>query len=222
MVDPIASLAHCVGQTLLPGLRLESLDPHNPVVVKAVPAPWRCLGAGNYAAVFAHPAYSEQVVKVYAPGRPGIEAEVEVYGRLGDHPAFSQCYFSQGNFLILKRLTGVTLYDALHQGLAIPPQVIRDIDAALDYARSRGLFPHDVHGRNVMQRDGHGVVVDVSDFLNSTPCRAWQDIKRAYWWIYRPLFLPLRLRVPYVLLDWVRSGYRLFRRLLRLMPKSSN
>ncbi|MBD1917461.1 MULTISPECIES: serine/threonine protein kinase [Cyanophyceae] len=214
MLDPIQALVRCVHKELLPELHLESIDPHDPVVVHRVPVPWRCLGAGNYAAVFMHPAYPDQVVKVYAPGRPGIEAEVEVYRRLGEHPAFSQCYFSETPFLILKRLPGINLYDSLHRGLDIPPQVIRDIDAALAYARQRGLFPHDVHGRNVMQHEGRGVVVDVSDFLNAAPDRAWQDVKRAYRWIYRPFFRPLGLRMPYFMLDWVRVGYRLFRRLL--------
>lgn len=214
MLDHIPALAQCVRQELLPELHLESINPHSPVVVHRVPVPWRCLGVGNYAAVFLHPDYPEQVVKVYAPGRPGIEAEVEVYRRLADHPGFSQCYVSEAPFLVLKRLNGVTLYDCLHRGIAIPPQVIRDIDAALDYVRSRGLFPHDVHGRNVMQNEGRGLVVDVSDFLNSQPCRAWQDVKCAYWWVYRPFVLPLGLPIPYVFLDWVRAGYRLLRRLL--------
>lgn len=209
----LSDLTACIHQSLLPALQLESIDPHNPVVVHRVPSPWICLGAGNYAAVFAHPDYPDQVVKVYAPGRPGLDDEVEVYRRLGDHPAFSCCYFSGANFLVMKRLSGVTLYDCLYRGIAIPPQVIRDIDAALDYVQQRGLFPHDVHGRNIMQDRGRGVVVDVSDFLKVAPCRAWQDVKWAYWWVYRPVFLPLRLRIPYFLLDWVRSGYRLFRRL---------
>jgi hypothetical protein len=214
MRDPIPSLVQGVRQDLLPDLHLESVHPHHPVVVHRVPSPWHCLGVGNYAAVFLHPDYPEQVVKVYAPGRPGFDAEVEVYRRLAEHPAFSQCYASEEPFLILKRLHGVTLYDCLHRGIAIPPQVIRDIDAALNDIRCRGLFPHDVHGRNVMQNEGRGLVVDVSDFLNSEPCRAWKDVKWAYWWIYRPLFLPLNLPLPYVVLDGVRAGYRLFRRLL--------
>jgi hypothetical protein len=214
MVNSLQSYQETVQQDLLPQLSLASLDPHNPVVVHQVPYPWKCLGAGNYAAVFVHPDYPEQVVKVYAPGRPGIEAEVEVYRRLGNHPAYSRCYAYGTNFLVLQRLRGVTLYDCLQQGILIPPQVIHDIDAALDYARQRGLHPHDVHGRNVMLSEGRGLVVDISDFLNAAPCRAWEDVKRAYWWIYRPLVRPLRLRVPYVLLDGVRAGYRLFRRYL--------
>ncbi|MEO1210052.1 MAG: serine/threonine protein kinase [Cyanobacteria bacterium J06638_20] len=212
MLSVSQSLFESVQQGLLPYLQIESVDPHNPIVVHHVPAPWQCLGTGNYAAVFTHPDYPEQVVKVYAPGRPGIEEEIEVYRRLGDHPAFSRCYGSGANFLILQRLAGITLYDCLYRGITIAPQVIHDIDAALDYARSCGLVPHDVHGRNVMAQGDRGLVVDVSDFLHPSPCRAWRDVKRAYWWVYRPLVQPLGLRVPYFLLDWVRSGYRLFRR----------
>jgi len=212
MINGVRPFSECVQRDLLPALAIESIDPHDPVVVHRLPSPWQCLGAGNYAAVFTHPDYPEQVVKVYAPGRPGLEEEAEVYQRLGAHPAFSQCYFSGDNFLVLKRLHGITLYDCMHQGIPIPPQVIWDVDAALDYARSRGLFPHDVHGRNVMLSEGRGLVVDVSDFLHTTPCRAWGDLKRGYWIIYRPLFSSLRLRVPYFLLDGVRVSYRLFRR----------
>lgn len=220
MNDTIQSFSDHVHQNLLLQLRLKSKEPYNPVIVDRLPQPWRCLGAGNYAAVFAHPNYPDQVVKVYAPGRSGIEDEIEVYRRLKVHPAFSECHYGGPNFLVLRRLHGTTLYDCMHQGKLIPPQVIQDIDDALDYARSQGLFPHDVHGRNVMMREGRGLVVDVSDFLHRSPCFAWPDLKRAYRWVYRPIFWHLRLRVPYFLLDGVRSGYRLFRRLWRRGEKA--
>lgn len=219
MPPRLQELILCIHQTLLPTLQIQSDDPHHPVVVGFVAKPWRCLGAGNYAAVFYHPDYPEQVVKVYAPGRDGIQEEREVYRRLGVHPAFSECYYSEDTFLVLKRLRGVTLYDCLHRGIQIPPQVIEDIDKALAYARRQGLSPHDVHGRNVMQAEGRGLVVDVSDFLHQSPCFAWEDLKRAYWWFYYPVFRRLRLRVPYRVLDWVRSGYRWFRRVWRRSPR---
>lgn len=200
---------------LLPDLKIASLDPYNPVVVHAYPAPWQFIASGNYAAVFYHPDYPEQVVKVYAPGRPGLAEEVEVYRRLGDHPAFSQCFYAGENFLVLRRLHGVTLYDCMHLGISIPRQVIQDIDQALDYARQQGLYPHDVHGRNVMMNQGRGLVVDVSDFLQQESCRAWEDLKRAYYWLYLPILARLRLRLPYAVLDGVRATYRFLRRLLR-------
>jgi hypothetical protein len=201
-------------QGLLPHLQIESVNSHNPVVVLHVPHPWQIVGAGNYAAVFCHPDAPTWVVKVYAPKRPGFAEEVEVYRRLGSHPAFSECLYAGENFLVLKRLNGMTLYDCMHHGIRIPVKVIQDIDEALDYARSRGLFPHDVHGRNVMMWQGRGKVVDVSDFLHLEPCSAWDDLKRAYYWIYRPLFSWLPWRVPHCVLDTVRTSYRHYRRLV--------
>ncbi len=212
-------LIESIYQQLLPGLRFESLNPYNPVVVHQVPPPWQLLGTGNYAAVLYHPSYPDQVVKIYAPGRPGFAEELEVYRRLGSHPAFSECLYAGESFLILKRLTGVTLYDCMHRGLRIQEQVIKDIDSALDYARSRGLRPHDVHGRNVMMCAGRGLVVDVSDFLHEDDCSAWDDLKKAYYWLYLPFFSPLRLRMPYFVLDIVRKIYRRFRRLVTRRSK---
>ena len=64
---------------LLPSLQIESVNPRNPIKVSYLPEPWRLLGKGNYAAVVYHPNHPESVVKIYAPGRPGYEEEVEVY-----------------------------------------------------------------------------------------------------------------------------------------------
>lgn len=197
-----------IHQYLLPTVKIESVHPHNPIEVRYIPSPWQLLGVGNYAAVFYHPNYPDQVVKLYAPGRPGFEEEVEVYRRLGCHPAFSECSYVGEQFLVLKRLYGVTLYDCLHRGIRIPRQVIRDVDRALDYARSRGLHPHDVHGRNVMMCQGRGLVVDVSDFLHEETCLKWEHLRRAYYWLYFPLCGVLRIRVPYFVLNWIRKGYR--------------
>lgn len=202
-------------------VKIESIDPHNPVIVSQIPQPWELLGTGNYAAVFTHPNYEEIVIKIYAPGREGWADEVEVYRRLGEHQAFSQCYYAEPNWLMLKRLHGVTLYDSMYLGLKIPRQVIQDIDLALDYARTKGLTPHDVHGRNVMMFEGKGLVVDVSDFLDSSPCWAWKDLKKAYYLLYQPLFSWHRLSVSYWLLDTVRSIYRFYRRILASRASST-
>ena len=205
-------LIESIDQELLPNLKIESIHPHNPVLVHQVLEPWRLLGTGNYAAVFYHRDYRDLVVKVYAPGRLGWDEELEVYRRLGSHPAFSECLYAENNILVLKRLHGITLYDSMHRGLKIPQQVIKDIDLALEYTRSRRLYPHDVHGRNVMMSNGRGLVIDVSDFLRKEPCLAWEHLKKAYYWLYLPFFSWHRLPIPYFILDWVRTSYRLYRR----------
>ncbi|MGG6270056.1 serine/threonine protein kinase [Leptolyngbya sp. AN03gr2] len=204
-------------QALLPSVEIHSVDPHDPVEVTHVPSPWQVLGTGNYAAVFTHPDFPEQVVKIYASNRPGFDEEQEVYRRLGSHPAFSECFYAHENLLVLKRLYGMTLYDCLHYGKRIPPSVIRDIDRALIYAQSQGLFPHDVHARNVMMAEGQGLVVDVSDFLHPDYCAKWDHFKRAYYWLYLPIVAPLRLRVPHSWLNRIRKTYRrLDKKLLNL------
>lgn len=205
----INRLIENIHQELLPGFQIESVDPHDPVEVRHLPDPWQLLGKGNYAAVVYHPDHPNLVVKIYAPGRPGFDEEVEVYRRLGSHEAFSECLYAGTDFLILKRLYGVTLYDCIHRGLRIPVQVIRDIDRALDYARGRGLYPHDIHGRNVMMHQSRGFVVDVSDFLHQESCSKWNNLKKAYYWLYRPFLSPIKLRIPYFVLDVVRRSYRL-------------
>nr|WP_159882063.1 serine/threonine protein kinase [Paenibacillus puerhi] len=203
-----------IEEELLPELKIASIHHHEPIQAYRVPAPWTTVGVGNYAAVLAHPEQPELVVKVYAPGRPGLEEEAEVYRRLGSHPAYSECLHSGAGYLVLRRLTGITLYQCLRRGIPIPRQVILDIDQALSYARSKGLNPHDVHGKNVMLQNGRGKVVDVSDFLKQEPCLMWDDLKRAYRRFYRPWLS--RLRVPDPLLNTVRRGYRYWRKRQRV------
>lgn len=205
-----------VESELRPHLNIASEHPHHPVTVYHCPEPWQILGTGNYAAVVFHPDFEHFVAKVYAPHRDGFDEELEVYRRIGSHPAFSECYYAQAGILILKRLYGTTLYDCVHRGVPIAKTVIKDIDHALKYAKKRGLRPHDVHGKNVMVgTDGRGLVVDISDFLKPEPCHAWRDLKRAYYLIYRPLIAGLKLKIPYALLDYVRGIYRFYRRLRR-------
>ncbi|WP_322906011.1 serine/threonine protein kinase [Paenibacillus campi] len=197
---------------LIPQLQLDSTDPLEPIQVLAYPQPWLLLGAGNYAAVFTHPEYPRYAVKVYAPGKPGLEAECEVYRLLGDHPSYSTCHYAEDSFLVLKQLMGTTIYDCFQRGIFIPEQAVRDIEQAMHYARSVGLRPHDVHAKNIMLYQGRGLVVDVSDFLKQEPCRMWEDFKKAYDRVYYPIASRLLFPLPPFLLEGVRKGYQIYRR----------
>jgi len=220
MSRPIEALVQNIKCDLLPNLKVASVNPRDPVKVYTLPSPWETVGTGNYAAVFSHPRFPDLVVKVYAPGRAGIEAEIEVYQHLGEHPGFSHCLYAEIPFLILKRIDGITLYDCIHTGVFIPEQVILDIDAALEYAQERGLRPHDVHGRNVMLSNGRGVVVDVSDFLHpGSIARSWIDLRWAYYAIYQPIIARFSWRIPYGLLNLVRKSYHWSRKYCRWLRK---
>jgi len=200
-------------QTFLREVRLESPSPFDPVVVHYTPPPWELVGTGNYAGVFSHPDYPDVVVKLYAPGREGIEQEKEVYRKLGETDVFPVCYQEGENYLVIKRMRGISLFDCVRFGIPIPPEVIEEVEQALADARKRGLFPQDVHGKNVLMYQGHANVIDVSDYLNEKYDTKWRDLRKAYYKFYLPFLKDRRWKVPLFLLDGVRKTYRLFKKL---------
>ncbi|MDG4656799.1 serine/threonine protein kinase [Ectobacillus antri] len=216
-MNSIYSFIEMIEHQLLPELILESEYVYDPVRITRIPSEWECVGTGNYAGVFTHVDYPDWVVKVYARDFACLEKEADVYKRLGDHPAYSQLLHKGDVYLILKRLYGITLYDAFHRGLPIPESVIIDVNEALSYAKERGLNPYDVHGKNVMMHNNRGYVVDISDFYKQGEDTKWRDLVRAYYRIYLPLFYKRRIKVPYTLLDIVRYSYRIYKKFKYLL-----
>ncbi|XJZ28576.1 serine/threonine protein kinase [Bacillota bacterium Lsc_1132] len=197
---------------LLKQIDLYSENPFDPIVVRNHSSNWKTIGNGNYAAVFVHEAKPEWVVKVYGRNPEGIQKEVSVYKKLGKHESFSTLYAYGERYLVLKRLEGITLFNALIKGVKIPESVIRDVDNALAYARSVGLNPYDVHGKNVVMNKGRGYIVDISDFYKSGYCSKWVDLKKAYNLIYKPLISKWHPPIPFVVVDGIRRGYRLYKK----------
>lgn len=116
---PLAELLRRIDGQWLPHLRLRSVDPHDPIRVLRLPQPWRKPGCGTDAAVLEHPDQPGLVVKVSAPGRPGLKQEAEVDRRIDCHPAFSRCSHHGAGCLVLRRLPGVSLWDCLRRGIPI-------------------------------------------------------------------------------------------------------
>ncbi|RNB90827.1 serine/threonine protein kinase [Brevibacillus nitrificans] len=207
---------HHVLQSFLQKVKLESQSPDDPVVVLHTPYPWELVGTGNYAAVFGHPDYPGVVIKLYAPGRPGWEQEVDVYRRLGETRSFPVCYHAEPGYLVLKRINGISLFDCVRFGIPILPQVIEDVEEALIEARKKGLFPHDVHGKNVLMDQGRGYLIDVSDYYKNIPDSKWKDLRKAYYRIYLPFMKDRGWKIPLWVLDAIRKGYRLYKKGKRL------
>ncbi|UFJ41959.1 serine/threonine protein kinase [Brevibacillus humidisoli] len=206
-------------EAFLREVQLESPSPDDPVIVRHTPEPWELVGTGNYAGVFGHPDYPDVVVKLYAPGRPGIEQEREVYRKLGESRYFPVCYQTGDDYLVIKRMRGISLYECVLYGIPIPPQVIQDVEDALDEARSKGLFPHDVHGKNVLMYQGRGYLIDVSDYYKQQVDTKWRDLRRAYYKIYLPFLKDRGWKIRPWLLEAVRKGYRYYSKLKRWLKK---
>lgn len=206
-----------IEEELLPQITLKADDLFEPIQVINDSRTWELIGNGNYAAVFSHRSRPEWVVKVYGRNLHEIKKEIEVYKKVGDHQAFSKLYANGENYLVLKRLHGITLFNAVVKGIQIPDSVMEDIDSALRYAKSVGLNPYDVHGKNVVMNGARGYVVDISDFYKSGYCSKWDDLKKAYRWIYKPLIYRFHPPIPFIIMDSVRKGYRKFKRYKRIL-----
>lgn len=202
-----------IEKELIHHISLESKNVHDPIIVHNIPTGWTCIGTGNYAAVFVHKSEHDFVVKVAAIDDQALKKEANVYRQLGDHQAYSRLIHQGPTYLVLKRLEGITLYDAVARGIRIPETVIQDINHALEYAIERGLNPYDVHGRNVMMKDGKGYVVDVSDFYKEGKDEKWNDLVKAYYKIYKKTLYKYSVPIPLKLLDFIRHSYRLYRRI---------
>ncbi|BDB00604.1 serine/threonine protein kinase [Clostridium botulinum] len=213
----IKKFINIIDNDFIPNLKMKSINPSDPIKVEFVPKPWILLGCGNYAGVFTHPDFDNLAIKIYASGRDGLREEIEVYKTIGEHPAYSKLLYSKNNYLILKRLKGITFYNSLIKGIKIPKHIIKDIDNALEYAREKGLNPHDVHAKNVMIVNNRGVVVDISDFKHKEYCCLWHDFKKAYYKLYIPFVYKLDIPIPNFILDTIRRMYKRYKRYKRVI-----
>jgi hypothetical protein len=215
-VEKFVSIIH---ENLRPNITIQSIDSEDPVVVEHIPDSWSLLGCGNYAAVFTHENFEDYVVKIYAKGRPGLKEEIEVYKAIGNHLAYSGLVYYTEEYLILKRIRGITLYNCFKLGIKIPQKIIKDIDEALEYARKRGLYPHDVHVKNIMMMDNRGVVVDISDFKQKEYCYLWDDFKKAYYKYYLPFLYKYTIPIPESILNFIRKSYKNYKKLKKKIKK---
>jgi predicted Ser/Thr protein kinase len=199
-----------INNELVNNIQIISIDPYDPVIVTNIPKGWNLLGKGNFAAVFTHASLDGKVVKIYAENRDGIKEEIQVYKKLGDHHSYSKLVEYGDRYLVLKKLEGITLFQAFRDGVYVPKTVIEDIDNAIEHAKQRGLNPTDIHGKNVIMKDGKGYIVDVSDFLKSYTCPKWKHFKKMYFLFYIPLFKKMHFALPFWLLERIRKAYQYY------------
>ncbi|SFJ67735.1 serine/threonine protein kinase, partial [Thermoflavimicrobium dichotomicum] len=145
------------------------------------------------------------VFKLYSPNNlDKLQNEYTAYLKIGNHPRFTQCYFKGKRYLVLKYERGPTLYECLEQGIVIPKQVIQDVEDARNFARSVGLFPTDIHLKNVILQNGRAKLIDVSKYIYPNEDKRWEHLvegyKRFYWLIRGK-------KIPIWLLELVKKTY---------------
>ncbi|MCM3785172.1 serine/threonine protein kinase [Neobacillus mesonae] len=164
-----------------------------------------CIGVGTDAAVFVMPDLPQYAFKVYsqqALSKKNIEKEV--YDKLKGSPYFATCYGDGNNYLVLSFEDGPTLQDCLTLGVPVPEQVILDVEDARRYVRSVGLNPRDIHLKNVLNQNGRGKVLDVSEYVKDGDDQRWDHLVWAYYNVY-PRFN--EIKVPAWVMESVKKWY---------------
>lgn len=178
---------------------------NEPVTIHGTAEDLHCIGVGTDAAVFQSFSEPGYAFKVYAEGKQDkLEAEAEVYKRLGPSPFFSQCYGVTDRLLVLKYEEGPTLFDCLLQGIPIPEQVIDDVEAARAFVREQGMNPRDIHLKNILLQDGRAKLLDVSEYIKPGNDFRWEHLKKAHGEYYG---LIKGTPMPFWLLDTIRKWY---------------
>ncbi|KAB8129335.1 serine/threonine protein kinase [Gracilibacillus oryzae] len=178
---------------------------NDPVTIHGNTDHVKCIGIGTDAAVFQLVKLPKYAFKIYAKNKTHkIEQEAEIYQLIGDSQYFTNCFGYTDQWLVLQYEEGITLYDCLLRGIKIPEQVIKDVDSAREYARSRGLNPRDIHLKNILLQDGRAKIFDVSEYLEEGNDYRWEHLKKAYYGYY---YLIEGKSVPHFLVETVRKWY---------------
>lgn len=212
-VDGVDLLEDQYVDHLLKQIQIRANKDNQIVTVKQIPSEFQLIGLGTDAIVVWHPSEPEVVFKVFAPGRQDKKiAEATVYERLGSHPNFCHCLGQGEHYLILSYEEGPTLYQCLEEGIVIPEQIIKEVEEARQFARTKGLNPRDVHLKNVILQDGHAKVVDVSEYLKEGNDLRWDHLIEGYHRYYP--FIRGR-KIPTWMIEFVKKRY------YTLAPESS-
>ncbi|MBX0314611.1 serine/threonine protein kinase [Planococcus glaciei] len=189
----------------LNNLTVTSHPDNEPVTIQGIARDMRCIGVGTDAAVFQSLTEPGYAFKLYADGKQDkLEAEAEVYKRLGESPFFSRCFGATDRLLVLKYEEGPTLFDCLLQGIPVPDQVIADVETAREFVRAQGMNPRDIHLKNILLQNGRAKLLDVSEYIKPGNDFRWEHLKKAYTEYYG---LIKGTPMPFWLLDTIRKWY---------------
>lgn len=165
------------------------------------------IGVGKRATVFKIKNVGK-AIKVFHPKYVDVvQKEVEAYSLLSEeNPYFAKMYEYGENFVIIDYIEGYTLYECLSRGIIIEETVIKQIDEAIEYARSKGLNPSDVHVKNIILNGNQLKIIDLEGFVREGKCYRWKNLKRYYYRYYMKKWFPKK--IPLKTVDMLATSYR--------------
>ncbi|MCF6410336.1 protein kinase family protein [Pseudalkalibacillus salsuginis] len=192
-------------------MQITSPNPAGQVVTKSdqlvrKPPEFTVIGKGRSAFVF-RDERSHHAVKVFFDQFADLaKQEGDIYKKLGDCSYFPNIHEVGPNYIVMEYIEGNTFYECLQKGIPITDEMIKEVDEALDFARSVGLNPSDIHLRNlILTNEGMVKVIDVVRFTQNKKCRQWDDLKRGYHRYYKKSFLK---KIPKSIIELVALYYK--------------
>ncbi|WP_408007617.1 protein kinase family protein [Pseudalkalibacillus sp. A8] len=170
------------------------------------PTEYTMIGKGRSAFVFKDER-SEHAVKVFFDQFADLaQQEGDIYKKLEECSYFPTIHEVGPNYIVMEYIEGNTFYECLQKGIPITDEMIEKVDEALDFARSMGLNPSDIHLRNlILTNEGKVKVIDVVRFTQKKKCRQWDDLKRGYYRYYKKIFLK---KIPKLIIELVAFYYK--------------
>ncbi|WP_080875307.1 serine/threonine protein kinase [Oceanobacillus timonensis] len=167
-------------------------------------------GIGRSAAVFKIKK-ENRVIKIFYPQfkRTAME-EKQNYERLNGSNYYPAIYEAGVNYLVMDFMEGKTFFECLAKGIPLKPYHIKHVDNGLQYARSVGLNPSDIHLHNlILTNDDNVRIIDVARFSQEKICTQWDDLKCAYRQYYQRPFFPKK--VPKWVMHTISKLYQLYK-----------
>jgi predicted Ser/Thr protein kinase len=166
-------------------------------------------GKGRSAYVFKYKDGSHiKALKVFFPEFQEIaKKEADIYQMLSGSKYYPKLYETGDSYLVIDYIEGYTFFDCLMKGIPISEDLIYEVDEALDEARNKGLNPSDIHLRNlIMTKDKKLRVIDVARFTQTTSDTQWDDLKKAYFKLYKHPLFPKK--IPRIWLEIIAFLYK--------------
>lgn len=124
----------------------------------------RLLGEGLSGKVYEFENYA---VKVFKDDYSEKE-DAAILNRLAGHAAFPTIHYREDRFMIVDKVSGYTLGQALKAGEKVNQRLFDQIEAAVERCYREGIIPDDLHLNNIMvDQDGQVKIVDVGRFFHT-------------------------------------------------------
>ncbi|MFC7440341.1 serine/threonine protein kinase [Laceyella putida] len=165
----------------LKDIQIQTHDSNILANISYLPPSFTLIGTGTDAIVVRHRLEPKKVYKIFSSDTLHLlEKEHHAYKKLTPSPYFATCYGRDSNFLILSYEPGYTLYECLELGIPIPESVIDEVNQAIQHATNCGLYPKDIHLKNIILQEKHIKLIDLANFLEPGQDQRWDHLVDGY------------------------------------------